>query len=304
MKIKKWKILLLVILILILVFIGITVSKNRQLIGLFVLPSLEYKATILPLDTTDLFEYDGYIKNDIVYIYVQGGPNWELFDRKMSPLNAIPHIGTYISVYTYQSQILNRTILAATPALTGEQAQQEVSVSAEMVYKTIAFFKNRNKKVYVFCVSHGSQIGLEILRRYPPIYDKLALTMIRLDMDNEAINLSNDGEMPYFDENQKLTSRYLLPSFLRFPRLTNRVNNMTMLMKVGKNKYTELLRDKDLSNVVFVYGKYDDKVGRPKSYELDFLRNKGVAILELDCGHDELGNKDYINRINQLLLDD
>lgn len=77
-----------------------------------------------------------------------------------------------------------------------------------------------------------------------------------------------------------------------------------MLMKVGKNKYTELLEDKDLSNVVFVYGKYDDKVGRPKAYELDFLKIKEVAILELDCRHDELGNKDYINQINELLLDD
>lgn len=81
MKIKKWKIISFGILLLIFVFIGIAAIKNRQLVGLIALPTQKYEPTKIPADTTDLFEYDGYIKNDVVYIYVQGGPNWELFDR-------------------------------------------------------------------------------------------------------------------------------------------------------------------------------------------------------------------------------
>ena len=75
-----------------------------------------------------------------------------------------------------------------------------------------------------------------------------------------------------------------------------------MLMKVCRNRYTELLKDKNLSNVVYVYGKYDNKGGYPTQHELEFLKNKGVSILELECGHDDLGNSDYIDQINQLLI--
>jgi hypothetical protein len=52
---------------------------------------------------------------------------------------------------------------------------------------------------------------------------------------------------------------------------------------------------------VYVYGKYDNKVGHPKKHELEFLKEKNVKILELACGHDDLGGNDYINQINQLL---
>lgn len=289
---------------LILVFLVVVATKNRQLIGLIMLPTQKYRPTQIPADTTDLFEYDGNSKNDLVYIYVQGGPNWELFDRKLSPFTSMPHSGTYIRVFPYQSQILNHTILAATPPLTAEQAQLEVEISAEILYRTIEYFKIRNKKVYVFSISHGSQIGLEMLRNHPCNFNGFALTMIRIDIEKEAIELTKNGKVPYYNANKELESRYLIPSFLRFTRLCNRTENMAMLMKVSRNNYTELLKDKELSNLIYVYGKYDNKVGYPKEHELEFLKNKGVTILELDCGHDDLGKSDYINQINQLLIDE
>lgn len=302
MRIRKKTILVAGLLSLFVIFFIITAVKNRQLIGLIVLPTQEYEPTKISTDTTDLFEYDGYIKNDVVYIYVQGGPNWELFNRKLSPFNWMPGSGKFIRVFTYQSQMINHTILCSSPTLTDKQAQYEVKVSAEMLYRTIKYFKNRNKKVYVLCVSHGSQIGLEMLRNFPNISDGLALTLIRLDIDKKAIDLTIDGKVPYFDVNQEVTSRYLLPGFLRLPRINNRVTNMSMLMKVSRNRYTELLKDKDLSNMVYVYGKFDNKVGVPQQHEIEFLKNKGVSILELACGHDDIGNGDHLDRINQLLM--
>ena len=205
-------------------------------------------------------------------------------------------------VFSYQSQMINHTILCSSPTLTDKQAQDEVKVSAEMLFRTIKYYKNKNKKVYVLCVSHGSQIGLEMVRNFPNISDGLALSMIRLDIDKKVIDLTIDGKAPYFDVNQEVTSRYLLPGFLRLPRLNNRVTNMSMLMKVSRNRYTELLKDKDLSNMVYVFGKFDNKVGVPQQHEIEFLKNKGVSILELACGHDDLGNGDQLDKINQLLM--
>jgi len=283
-------------------FLVFAVTKNRQLIGLIMLPTRNYEPTEIPADTTDLFEIDGFIKNDLVYIYVQGGPNWELFDRKISPFTWMPKSGSYIRVFPYQSQILNHSILGSSPTMTAEQAQFEVTVSAEMLYRTVKYFKDRNKKVFVLCISHGSQIGLEMLNNHPNITDGLALTMIRLDIDNEAIDLTHDGKVPYFNLKQEVSSRYLLPKIFRFHRLNKRVENMAALMKVSRNRYTELLKDKDLSNVVYVFGKYDNKVGCPNHHELEFLKDKRVKILELECGHDDLGGTDYLNKINQLLM--
>lgn len=76
---------------------------------------------------------------------------------------------------------------------------------------------------------------------------------------------------------------------------------MIVMMKAGKHKYTKLLKEIDMSNVIFAYGNKDHKVGRPNEYELNFLRKKGVNIIELESGHDDIGNSDYINQINQLL---
>ncbi len=302
MRIKKKTIILSGFLVVILVFLVIAATKNRQMLGLILLPSRQYEPTEIPTDTTDLFEYDGYIKNEIAYIYVQGGPNWELFDRKISPFNWMSHSGKYLKVFPYQSQIINQTILFSTPILTDRQAQREVEVSAEMLYRTIKYFKNQDKKVYVFCISHGSQIGLEMLRNYPNISNGLALTMIRFDVNIEAIDLTSGGKVPYFNSKQEVTSRYLLPKFLRFQRLNSRVENMATLMKVSQNRYTELLKDKDLTNVVYVFGKYDNKVGCPNQHEIDFLKNKGVSVLELNCGHDDLANSVYLDKINQILI--
>lgn len=303
MKIKKRTIILSTVLIFIVVFLVMAASKNRQLIGLLMLPSQEYSPTVIPSDTTQLFEYDGYIKNEIVYIYVQGGPNWELFDRALSPLSQMPHSGTFVKVFPYQSQIINHTILGSKTILKDEQAEHEVRTSAEMLYRTITYFKKRNKKVFVFCISHGSQIGLELLRHYPATFDKLALTMIRLDINLEAIELSENGKVPYFKPGQEITRRDFVPQFLQFSRLNIRAGNMIAMMKVSRNRYTELLQDRDLSNVIYVYGKFDNKVGIPDQNELDFLTIKGVGILELDCGHDDLGSIQNIQKINDLLLD-
>ncbi len=302
MRFKKKTIILIVFLVVILVFLVIGATKNRQMLGLILLPTQQYEPTEIPTDTTDLFEYDGYIKNEIAYIYVQGGPNWELYDRRISPFNWMPHSGNYIRVFPYQSQIINQTILFSNPILTDRQAQREVEVSAEILYRTIKYLKNRNKKVYVFCISHGSQIGLEMLRNYPNISDGLALTMIRFNVNIEAIDLTSGGKVPYFNSNQEVTSRYLLPKILRFQRLNSRVENMATMMKVSRNRYTELLKDKDLSNVVYVFGKYDNKVGCPTQHEIDFLKNKGVSVLELNCGHDDLANSVYLDKINQILI--
>lgn len=58
-----------------------------------------------------------------------------------------------------------------------------------------------------------------------------------------------------------------------------------MLWLNGNKRFTELLADKQLDNVIYVYGKYDESIGGPKPYELEFLSSKKVEVLELKGGH-------------------
>lgn len=278
-------------------------SLNRQLLGLLLMTSKQYLPTELPNDTTQLFEYDGYIKADPVYIFVQGGPNWELFDKKKSPLLLLPQSGSSLKVYPYQSQIINSTVLSANPALTESQAHHEVEVSAEILYKTISYFKSRNRKVSVLCVSHGSQVGLELLRNWPNIADKLVLGVMRLDIEQEAIEIIKNGKIPYYVNGRNLTSTYLLPGILsQSSSLSRKISNMSMLFGVSRNRYSELLEETDLSNVIYVYGNNDEKIGYPTQDELDFLNKKGASIMEFDGGHDDLGTVKSMKQISNLML--
>jgi hypothetical protein len=278
-----------------------TIIMSRHLLDLLFMTAKHYIPTEIPADTTKLFKLEGNPNSNEVFIYVQGGPNWRLDNRKLSPFKLMPQINNSLKIYAFQSQILNHSIFPAKPVLTDAQAQSEVLVSAEILYRIIDYFKKQDKRVYVICHSHGGQIALEMLRTKSNIADKLLISCVRLDIEPEAINIIKDGMVPYYENGQTLKSRYLLPSFLRIPNLNRKIENMSKLMIVANHRYTELLKDKDLSNVVYVYAKYDEMSGKQTPSELEFLRNKGVTVSEFDCGHNDLATPERLDIIFTLL---
>lgn len=276
--------------------------KSRHSLDLLLMTAKNYVPTEIPTDTTKLFEFEGNPNANEVFIYVQGGPNWRLDDRKLSPFKLMPQIENSLKVYAYQSQIINHTIFPAKPVLTEDQAQNEVVVSAEILYRIIDYFKKQDKRVYVICHSHGGQIALEMLRTKSNNADKLLISCVRLDIEPEAIKMIKDGMGPYYENGQTLKSRYLLPSFFRIPNLNRKVENLLMIIKVANHRYTELLKDKDLSDVVYIYAKYDEMSGQQTPAELEFLENKGVTVYEFDCGHNDLATPERLNKILTLLV--
>ena len=278
-----------------------TIYMSRNLLDLLFMTAQHYVPTEIPTDTTKLFEYEGNPNANEVFIYVQGGPSWRLDNRKLSPFNLMPKINNTLKIYAYQSQIINHSIFPAKPVLTETQAQSEVEVSAEILYRIIYYFKKQGKRVYVICHSHGGQIALEMLRTKSNIADKLLISCVRLDIEPEALEIIKDGMVPYYENGQTLKSRYLLPSFLRIKTLNRKIENMSMLIKVANKRYTELLKDKDLTNVVYIYTKYDEMTGQQTPAELGFLKNKEVTVSQFDCGHNDLATPERLNKILTLL---
>jgi hypothetical protein len=67
--------------------------------------------------------------------------------------------------------------------------------------------------------------------------------------------------------------------------------NMAKLASgLGYKRYMDLLKDTDLSNVIYVYGKTDEQVGSLSKEELEFLKFKKVEILEGNGNHGETIN--------------
>ena len=54
---------------------------------------------------------------------------------------------------------------------------------------------------------------------------------------------------------------------------------------LGHKRYITLLKDTNLSNVIYVYGKKDQQVGSLTTEEVDFLKSKNVKILASEVGH-------------------
>jgi len=54
---------------------------------------------------------------------------------------------------------------------------------------------------------------------------------------------------------------------------------------LGHKRYTELLANIDLSNVIYIYGKTDEQVGRLLEAEMTFLESKGTTVLVGEGDH-------------------
>jgi hypothetical protein len=58
---------------------------------------------------------------------------------------------------------------------------------------------------------------------------------------------------------------------------------------LAEKRYTELLKDVDLSNLIYLYSKKDEQVGALSEEEISFLKSKKVKIL--------VGEKKHIDNI-------
>ncbi|MGB5928354.1 MAG: hypothetical protein WBH03_09260, partial [Cyclobacteriaceae bacterium] len=266
-------------------------------IKMAMVPLRNYVPTEIPGDTTDLVIANGNISNDQAYIYVQGGPNYVLFTDTFNPLLEIEDSESLLKVYPQQSQIINTSAFAAKPTLTKKQASYELDQSVEILSRTISYFKNQGKAVFVICHSYGSEIGLEYLLNKTNHADKVVLMGLNLDMDLRNIEAIKKGKIVVWEDGINPVEQDPFPALLQKTSLKEKFTNMSMLMLNGEKRFTQLLKDTDLSNVIYVYGEKDAAVGRPKQHEIDFLKNKNVELIKLDGGHMSMWSPEFMNEL-------
>lgn len=272
-------------------------------------PFQEYFKTQLPNDTTKLFVEDGNTKSDIVMLYAQGGPmpTLDFTFIKDSTLNEFPSAKKYKRVYVHQSQTYNNSIVNSGAKFSFSNAKHEGNISAEILYRTIDYFKKQKKKVIVIGHSFGAFVIPNYLALKPNIADKIIIMAGRLDMNEEIWKSFSEGNMLGFEEDGLTAQRSqglqgLMMYVLLSKKVKNKISATTKLAAgIGHKRFTDLLKFKDLSNVLYVYGELDQSVGRLTEKEVDFLMQKNVSILKTNGGHSSMFNNDTLKKITDFI---
>ena len=267
-----------------------------------------YIPTVLSRDTTNLFVHKGSIDNDTAYVFVQGGPMPDLSAYRVRPLELLSSEKELLKIDVLQSQMINQSILTASPALSEEQLLFEHNMNAEILHRTVSYLKSRGKTVFVIGHSYGCFIGIEYLHSKPNLADKLILMAADFDEDLRNFQNNPDGTRKFIRWQNGVTpydtdfwSGFPLSSILRDKMEGIFANTEGLVSAPAKRKHTELLKGKDLSNVLFYHARFDEANGRTSQTELDFLQSHGATTIESYGNHHSMLSKDYMENIYDYL---
>ncbi len=287
---------------------GVATNGYISFMELATRPYSKYIPTQLPRDTTLLFQSKGNEESDTVYIFIQGGPMPDISAYRPRPLTLLPNQENFLRVDVLQSQMINQTILNASPTLTEKQSIYEHHVSAEMMHRSIQYFKERGKTVFVIGHSYGCYIGFAYLLDHPNMADKLILMGADLDEDLRNYQVNEDGSRKFirFRNGTEPYERDFWGGFplidLLSPKMETIFTNVESLVSShAKRRFTQLLKGKDLSNVIFYYARFDEANGRTTKAELDFFKAHGVETIESYGDHHSMLYKSYMTNIYEYL---
>ena len=253
-------------------------------------PLNRYQATSLSVDTTQLWIGDGDISSDTVLVIGEGGPKHFLDFESAGRVywEYLPHHTHYYFAVVHQANTYNRTLFDAED-FTLEDAKKEVDNTSEMLYRTIQYFKDRGKYVVVLGHSYSAFVIPHYLSTRPSLADKYILTCGRLNADSvqtayqlKGINLGfeEDGKTLILPEENKSPNPYR-----RHRYKVIRKNIQLLKYAIGKPRYTQELKEVDLSNVVMFTGLQDQNVGTLIDKEIQFLEAKGATVVKVEAHH-------------------
>jgi len=239
-------------------------------------PSIqEYQPKQLPENVSDLFLAEGNSTADTVWIYEQGGPVGELDEKN---LEKFPNYESFLRVYIHQILTLNNALYDK--ELTIEQGELETDYNTEILHRVIQHFKNQGKTVIVFGHSYGAFVVTKYLAdKGSSLADKYVIMAGRLDAEQEFYEGLINRKFYYFPD-------FVTPTLDPITQPMNK-NEETELFFAGiilNNRYTEELKNIDLSKVIYCFANDDEAVGRLTTNEKDFLLFKNVQVIEIDNG--------------------
>ena len=253
--------------------------------------SLNYEPTVLPRDTTSLWMGEGDINSETVLLIAESGPKAQLtFDwRAKEVWSRLPNYFDYYRVHIHQATTLNNAIYDWKDSFTQEMAELEVNNGTEILARAVTYFKERNKKVIVVGTFWSAFVIQDYIAKYGNNADRYLISGGRLDLNPEQYKYHLKGFQAVFKEDGKTT---VVPdtTIVIDPRKEERrfrISKVTQLMKgvMKRQRFTQELAERDLSNVVYGYAINDIYLGALTDKELAFLESKGATVYSTDQGH-------------------
>ncbi|MGH1385272.1 alpha/beta hydrolase [Kordia sp.] len=245
-----------------------------------------YQQTVIPTAIQDLYQAKGTATKDTVIVYAHGGPTPSLDTQDAEE----SQFQNYYRVYVKQAQHINQTI--GSNEITFDQAIAEDNISTEMYYEVLKHFKDEGKVVIAMSHSFGSFILPNVLATKPNIADKVVIMAGRLDMPAIVWEGFRDGNLYGFPDG-------VTPTADGDGTVSGGELSATRLQAgLGKNRFTELLATKDITNVIYVFGTRDEAVGSLTAAEEQFLTTKNATVLKIDNGdHSSMFQPDALDAI-------
>ncbi len=230
----------------------------------------------------DLIHYKGDKKAPTVLINVQGGPAPELDEGTVDWLIETFNTTGILTVTVHQAQTKNADLLFG-DEMTLNDAVSFNAESVEILYKTIKYFKDEGRTVYVVGASFGAFITQELIaKKGIDVADKFLIISGRLDINDVFWQGLADGRNAEFENG---VTPVVAPE--PFDNAFNR-NEARLFAGIVKNRYTQEFNTiESLSNLTYIYGKTDEAVGSLTDAEVAFLQSKNTKILSGNGGHDE-----------------
>ncbi len=232
----------------------------------------------------DLIYFKGDETASTVIITAQGGPMPNLatstFDRILEPVNT----ANLLTVNVHQVQTLSPNLFTSNE-ITFDQAIDYDAESLETFYKVIKYFKDQERTVYVLGISFGAFMTQELIsKKGIDVADKYLIMIGRLDLNEVFWRGFAEGKNGRFENG--------VTPILREQTDITAKNMNKLAAGLGKNRYTNLFNTfQDLSNITYVYGEIDQKIGKLTDSEVQFLQSKGANIIVSNKNHGETLNE-------------
>ena len=236
-------------------------------------------------------EYQGNLDSETVIIYCQGGPETTLTHNelpyefvKSAPIKKLQNS---LIVYAHQIQTLKPSLITE-KEISFEQAKEYDKETTKILTDIVKYFTNKGQKVYLV----GTSFGAFVVQDYIAIngsglLNGAVICVGRLDLPEEFWKPFSEGKEYYFKNGITPIERKDIDRKMDGNTQITSLNIPKMASGLGFKRYTEILKNKDLSNVFYIYGEIDEDVGRLSDSEIDFLEEKKVKILKSKSGHQE-----------------
>lgn len=269
----------------------------------------EASAEAAPATTTessaieDTFVTLGNEQADTVIVVAQGGPIPSLETDEAQAIFTDLNLDDVRIALPHQVQTLEPERFTD-QEVSFDEAKAHDMQTTQLIANVVEHFVDQDRRVIVVGISFGAFVVQDLLATQGNIADGYLIQVGRLDMPAEVWEPFSEGRFVGFIDGVEIIDVGSDGAGMGGDGDFTDANMARLAAGLGHNRYTELLADVDLSNVVYAYGELDEQVGRLTAAELAFLDAKGVEVLQTNSGHGETIDDTLLQGLGLLLGQD